>query len=131
MIGVGEGHHELSHHQGRAETLAKIAKIDRYLVEQLAYFLTQLKSVSEGDEHLLHHAMVLYGSGLSDGNRHDHHNLPIVLAGRGGGTLRSGRHVRVDRETPLNNLFLSLLDRAGAKVDKLGDSTGRLTVVDA
>jgi hypothetical protein len=131
MIGVGEGHHELSHHQGRAETLAKIAKIDRYLVEQLAYFLTQLKSVPEGDEHLLHHAMVLYGSGLSDGNRHDHHNLPIVLAGRGGGTLRSGRHVRVDRETPLNNLFLSLLDRAGAKVDKLGDSTGRLTVVDA
>jgi hypothetical protein len=87
--------------------------------------------VPEGDEHLLHHAMVLYGSGLSDGNRHDHHNLPIVLAGRGGGTLRSGRHVRVDRETPLNNLFLSLLDRAGAKVDKLGDSTGRLTVVDA
>jgi hypothetical protein len=74
--------------------------------------------------------MILYGSGISDGNRHRHDELPIVLAGRGGGSIKTGRHIKIDSETPLNNLFLSMLDRVGAKVDELGDSTGRLKEID-
>ena len=74
--------------------------------------------------------MILYGSGLSDGNRHRHDELPIVIAGKAGGTIKAGQHIRMNKETPMNNLFLSMLDRVGAKVDKLGDSSGRLTVLD-
>jgi hypothetical protein len=130
MIGIREGHHELSHHGNKPEMTSKIQQIDRYLVGEFAYFLQQLKSVPEGAGTLLDNCLIMYGAGLGDGNRHDHHNLPIVLAGRGGGTLRTGRHLRMERETPLNNLFLSLLDRVGASVEQLGDSTGRLTVID-
>jgi hypothetical protein len=75
--------------------------------------------------------MIVYGSGLSDGNRHSHHDLPIVMAGRAGGTIKTGRHIRLKQETPLNNLFLSLLDRMDAKVEKIGDSSGRLKELDA
>jgi hypothetical protein len=126
MVGVNDGHHELSHHQNNAEKMAKIQKIDAFLASQFAYFLEQLKSIPEGQGTLLDNCMILYGSGLSDGNRHNHHDLPVLLAGRAGGTIRTGRHIKFERETPMNNLFLSMLDRVNARVEKLGDSSGRL-----
>ena len=125
-IDVPDGHHDLSHHGGDDVKLAKISRINRFHVEQLAYLLQRLKSVPEGDGNLLDHSMIVYGSGLSDGNRHNNENLPILLAGKGGGTIDPGRHVVFPTETPLNNLYLSLLDRMGAPVDFIGDSTGRL-----
>ena len=131
MVGVNEGHHQLSHHQNNAEKIAKLQKIDQFLVGEFAYFLRQLQAVPEGQGTLLDQCMVLYGSGLSDANRHSHHALPILLAGRGGGTIQTGRHLRMPDETPLNNLFLSMLDRVGADVESIGDSSGRLTVIDA
>jgi hypothetical protein len=126
QINVPDGHHNLSHHGNNAEKLDKIRRINRYHVEQLAYFLERLKSIPEGDGSLLDHCMIVYASGISDGNRHNNENLPVLLAGRGGGTIETGRHVRYDEETPMTNLFLSMLDRMGAPVDAMGDSTGRL-----
>jgi hypothetical protein len=123
---VPDGHHDLSHHQGNPEKLAKLGKIDRFHVEQLAYLLQRLEAIREGEGTLLDHCAILYGSGLGDGNRHNHDNLPVLLAGRAGGTIRAGRHVRFDGETPMANLFLELLDRVGVGVDRFGDSTGRL-----
>ncbi|RIK82764.1 MAG: hypothetical protein DCC67_06770 [Planctomycetota bacterium] len=125
-IEVAEGHHSLSHHQGDAEKQAKIAKINRYHVEQLAYFLERLDSIPEGDGTLLDHALVVYGGGLGDGNAHNHDDLPVLLAGAGGGALQTGRHMRYPKATPLMNLYLSMLDVCGIDVDALGDSTGRL-----
>ena len=125
-IGVPDGHHNLSHHQNNPEKLGKIKEINRFHVEQLAYLLDRLASVPEGDGTLLDNSMILYGSGLSDGNRHNNENLPVILAGRGGGTIDTGRHVRYEVETPMCNLFLSMLDRVGASLDAMGDSTGRL-----
>ena len=125
-IGVPDGHHNLSHHGGDPKKHAKIREINRFHVQQLAYLLERLKAIPEGDGTLLDNCMVLYGSGLSDGNRHNHHDLPVLVAGRGGGTLRTGRHLRFDQETPMNNLFLSMLDRMDAPLDFIGDSTGRL-----
>jgi hypothetical protein len=126
FIGVPEGHHDLSHHGNDARKLDKIAQINRFHMEQFAYLLGKLKSVREGDGTLLDHSMVVYGSGNSDGNRHNHDDLPILLAGKGCNTIRTGRHVRYTNETPLNNLWLAMLDRMGTSVDHLGDSTGRL-----
>jgi hypothetical protein len=131
MVGVTDGHHALSHHRNEDDKVQKIQKIDEYLVSQFAYFLDKLQSIKEGEGTLLDHSMILYGSGISDGNRHRHDDLPIVLAGRAGGTIKTGRHIKIHEETPLNNLFLSMIDRAGAKVDELGDSTGRLKEIDA
>ncbi|MBC7856015.1 MAG: DUF1552 domain-containing protein, partial [Pirellulaceae bacterium] len=125
-LGVKEGHHDISHHGRNKEKQEKIAKINKHHVEQFAYFLGKLKSAKEGDRSLLDNCMVMYGSGIADGDAHAHHDLPIVLAGRGGGTIKPGRHVRYENKTPLTNLYLSLLDRMGASTDKLGDSTGRL-----
>lgn len=126
FIGVSEGHHDLSHHGGDKEKQAKISQINQFHASQLAYFLGKLKSIPEADGTLLDHAMIAYGSSLGDGNRHNHDNLPILVAGRGCGALSPGRHIRYEKETPLNNLWLSLLDRLGATVDGLGDGTGRL-----
>lgn len=125
-IDVPDGHHDLSHHGGNKEKLEKIARINNLHVQQLAYFLSRLKSVQEGEGNLLDNSMIVYGSGLSDGNRHNNEDLPILLAGRGGGTLEPGRHIKFRRETPMANLFLSLLDRMDVNVDRFGDSTGRL-----
>lgn len=126
MIGVSEGHHELTHHQNDPQKIAKVAKINTFHVEQFAYLVGKLKSVPEGEGTLLDNCMIAYGSAIGDGNRHTHHDLPILLAGSGGGSIRSGRHVRYARETPLNNLWLAMLDRIGAPTEKLGDSTGKL-----
>jgi hypothetical protein len=129
MVDVNDGHHHLSHHGNNVEKMKKIQKIDRYLVDQFAYFLAKLRSIEEGDGTLLDHSMIVYGSGLADGNGHHHHNLPIVMAGGGGGTITTGRHLSYlesSQEMPLNNLFLSMLERIGASVERLGDSNGRL-----
>jgi hypothetical protein len=125
-IGISDGHHDLSHHRRNEEKIAKIQKINLFHIEQLAYLLDKLKAVKEGDGTLLDSCLISYGSGNSDGNRHTHHDLPILLMGNGGGTLKPGRHVRYERNTPLNNLWLSLLDRVGVRVERFGDSTGRL-----
>ena len=112
-IGVPDAHHGLTHHKGDAEKIADIAKINRYHMEQFAYFIGKLHSTPDGDGSLLDHSMVVYGSGLADGNRHTHHDLPVLMAGRGCGTLKPGRHIRFPKETPMTNLYLSLLDRLG------------------
>ncbi len=126
FIGVRDGHHDLSHHGGDEEKKGKIAKINRFHATQFAYFIDKLKSIKEGEGSLLDNCMIVYGSGLGDGNRHNHDNLPVVLAGRGGGTIQSGRHIQFERETPMTNLFLTMLDRVGAPTERLGDSTGLL-----
>ena len=125
-IGVGEGHHHISHHNNRRDWKEKLAKIDRFYVEQYAYFLEKLRSIPEGGGNLLDNSMIVYGSGISDGNRHDHDNLPIILAGKGGSTLKTGRHLNLNDDPPMSNLFLSMLDRMGVEEPRFGDSTGRL-----
>jgi hypothetical protein len=124
-IGVADGHHDVSHHGKQAEKLAKKKLIDTFHVEQLAYILGKMKSVREGDKSLLDSTTLIYGAGISDGDWHNHFNLPILVAGRGGG-FKTGQHYVFPERTPLNNLFVTMLDRVGVKVDKLGDSTGRL-----
>jgi hypothetical protein len=128
-IGVSEGHHDLSHHGGDPKKHAKIRVINRFHVEQFAYLLGKLKAIREGEHSLLDNLMLVYGSGISDGDRHNHDDLPIILAGKGSGTLTPGRHIKYSPQ-PLNNLFLSMLDRMGVSIDSLGDSTGRLTKLD-
>jgi len=127
QVGVSEGHHDLSHHGGNRDKQAKISKIDQFHTTQLAYFLDRLAETKELDGTLLDHSMVLYGSGLGDGNRHNHDNLPIMLAGKANGTLKTGRHVKYDRDTPLTNLYRAMLTRMGVKAPKFSDSTGELS----
>jgi hypothetical protein len=128
--GVPEGHHDMSHHGGSKTKKAKIQQINQFHIEQVAYLLGKLQAVREGSGTLLDNCMIVYGSGISDGNRHNHDDLPILLAGKGGGTLKTGRHVRYPKETPLMNLYLCMLDRVGVHVDSFGDSKGRLTGLD-
>jgi hypothetical protein len=126
-IGITEGHHDLSHHRHDEDRVKKLTQIDRWYVEQLAKFLEKLKNTPDVDgKSLLDNSMILYGSGNADGNRHTHVNLPIVLAGGGGGTLKTGRYVNHGSQ-PLCNLFLSLADRMGVTgLERFGDSTGRI-----
>jgi hypothetical protein len=126
FIGVSDGHHNLSHHGNDEEKKAKIAKINQFHTTQLAYLLEKLASVQEGDGTLLDHCMVAYGSGNSDGNRHNHDDLPVLLAGGACGALKTGRHIRYAGETPISNLWVSLLNRMDISVDQLGDSNGEL-----
>jgi hypothetical protein len=126
FIGIKDGHHDLSHHRNDEEKKAKLAQINRFHVTQLGYFLSRLKSVKEGNGTLLDNCLITYGSGISDGNQHLHENLPILVAGRGGGALQSGRHVRVDDKTPMTNLYRSMIETVGAATEKVGDSTGKL-----
>lgn len=127
FLDVPEGHHDLSHHEGKEEKQAKLQKINHFHVTQLAYFLERLRAVREGDQTLLDRSLIVYGSGIADGNAHNHNNLPIILAGKGGGLVKPGRHVAYKDGTPLTNLYLSMLDGAGIHLESLGDSTGRLT----
>ena len=125
-IGLNEGHHQMSHHRNDADKVAKLQKIDQYLIEQFANLIGKMKEVREGEGTLLDQSVLVYGCAISDGNRHKHENLPIVVAGGLGGTIQTGRHVRYD-ETPMTNLFLSIGDRMGLDdVKEFGDSTGRL-----
>lgn len=126
-IGISEGHHSLSHHQGKAAAIDKIARIDRFYMEQFAYLLRGLHLATEADgSTVLDHSMIVYASGLSDGNAHRHDDLPVILAGGGGGRLAPGRHVQLADERPMSNLFVTMLDLVGAPVDRFGDSTGPL-----
>jgi hypothetical protein len=131
FIGVPEGHHDLSHHGNDEAKKKKIKEINIFHTKQLAYFLEKMKAVKEGDGTLLDHSMIVYGSGNSDGNAHNHDNLPILLAGHGCGTIKQGRHIRYPKETPLNNLWISMLDRLDIRGLSLGDSTGALKHLDA
>jgi hypothetical protein len=128
-IGISSGHHDLTHHKNSAEIIDKVQEIDRWYVSHLATFLEKMDATEDVDgKSLLHNSQILYGSGNADGNRHTHHNLPILLAGAAGGAFKNtGRYVRV-KDVPLTNLFLTMSDHMGAKVDSHGDSTGRLTV---
>ena len=126
FINVRDGHHNLSHHGGDPEKKAKIQDINIFHTTQLAYFLTRLKSVKEGDGTLLDHSMIVYGSGNGDGDRHNHDDLPILLAGRGCGTIRQGRSIQYGKETPINNLWVSMLNRMDIRDVQFGDSTGEL-----
>jgi hypothetical protein len=126
--GTGGSHHEFSHHQNRDEKIEPYSKINRWHAEQLAYFLDKLKSIKEGDGNLLDNSMILFGSSFSDGNRHDPNNLPIVLAGSAGGKIKSGRHIAAAKNTPLCNLYVSMLDQMGTPVEAFGDSTEPLSI---
>jgi hypothetical protein len=126
QIGVSDGHHDMSHHGNDREKQAKISKINHHHVSMFAYLIEKLATTPEGEGTLLDNCMVLYGSGIGDGNAHNHDHLPLVLLGRGGGTLASGRHLSYADETPLTNLYLSMLQRVGAPVPSFGDSTGPL-----
>lgn len=126
FINVPEGHHDLSHHGGVAEKQAKLRLINTFHTRQLAYLLGKLNAVPEGDGMLLDHTMIAYGSGIHDGNAHNHEDLPIILAGGGCGTLTPGRHICLKKETPITNLWVSLLNRMDVTVEKLGDSSGAL-----
>jgi hypothetical protein len=129
-IGVGDSHHSISHHQDDAEKLEKIARIDRFYAEQFAYLLRRLHEARGADgRSLLDHSMIVYASGLSDGNRHRHDDLPVILAGGAGGRLATGRHLQLPGEQPMSNLFLTMLDLMAAPADRFGDSTGRLDAV--
>jgi len=126
-IGIAEGHHNLTHHRNDPELIAKVQQIDLWYARHLGNFLTKMEQTKDEDgQSLLHNSMIVYGSGNADGNRHTHTNLPILLAGNGGGTLQPGRYTKTD-STPLTNLFLGMADRMGAQgLERHGDSTGRL-----
>jgi hypothetical protein len=125
-IGVSDGHHSVTHHQNDADKIAKTMKINELHVQSLAYLLDRLKATPDGDGTLLDHSMILYGSSISDGNAHTHHDLPLVLAGGGAVDIKGGRHIRYKEETHMNNLLVTMLDKAGVHADTLGDATGKL-----
>jgi hypothetical protein len=125
---VREGHHDLSHHGNDKNKFAKIRRINRFHIEQVAYLLGKLKSIKEGDKTLLDQSMIVYGSGIGDGNRHNHDDLPILIAGHGGGKLQTGRHIKYAKDTPLMNLYLAMFERFGCPVRSFGDSTGVLSI---
>ncbi len=126
FVGAPGGHHTLSHHGGDAEKIARIRKINRFHAEEFARFVLALDATREGDATLLDSCGIVLGSGISDGDRHNHDDLPVLVAGRLGGAIVPGRHLRLKGETPCCNLFLSLLDAMGAKAAFFGDSTRRL-----
>jgi len=128
QVGVPDAHHPITHHAGEAEKIAKVEKINAYHVTQFAYLLDKMRSTRDGDGSLLDHATLMYGTGMGECNAHDPRNIPLVLAGGGAGTLKGGRHIRYPKETPLANLHLTLLDSFGVNRDRIGDSTGRLTI---
>ncbi len=126
QIGVPDAHHPITHHQQEVEKIAKVVKINHYHVTQFAYLLDKMKATPDGDGSLLDHTIMMYGTGMGDCNAHDPRNIPLVLAGGRSAQLKGGRHIRYAKETPLANLHLTLLDKLGVHLDRIGDSTGRL-----
>ena len=124
--GVAEGHHGISHHLYVPKTLEKLAKINRYHVQMFTYLLDKLRSTPDGEGSLLDHSMIFYGSGLSDSDRHSHENMTALLLGKGAGQIKGGRHIRCPQGTPLANLHLTTLHKMGVRLERFGDSTGRL-----
>jgi len=129
-IDIADGHHPLTHHRNNPEMIEKVTQINCYHARLFAAWVEKLKSVKEGDGSLLDHSMIVYGAGLSDGNRHTHEDLPTVIAGRGNNYLKTGRRMVTRKETPMCNLFLTMMDRMGVRVEDFGDSTGRLEGLD-
>jgi hypothetical protein len=129
-IGIPDGHHPLTHHRNQPEMMDKVAKINQYQMEQFAQWVTKLKGAQEGNGSLLDNSMIVYGAGLSDGNAHTHHDLPTLIAGRGGNYIKAGRRVVYRKETPMCNLFLTMMDRMGTRMDHFGDATGHLNGLD-
>ncbi|MFT7173771.1 MAG: hypothetical protein ACI9NQ_001996 [Paracoccaceae bacterium] len=126
-IGVSEGHHHISHHKRKKDNLDKIQKIDQFYIEQLAYFMQKMKTTEDVDgKSLLHNSMIVYGSGIADGDRHSHDNLPVIVGGNGGGAFTPGRHVDLGEEVPLSNLYVRMLNEFGVDTKRFGDSTGAL-----
>ena len=128
FIGVPEAHHSISHHQNDPVKLAKAAKINAYHIDLLARFAGRLRDIEDGDGTLLDHSMILQGGGLSNSDQHSHIDLPLVLVGGGAGQLKGGRHLRFPKDTPMNNLHMSLLEKVGVPVEKFGDSTGSMNL---
>jgi len=126
FIGINEGHHDLSHHRNNEATKAKIAEINRYHVSHFTYFLDKLKGIQEGAGSLLDNSMIVYGSGIADGNQHSHYDIPTLVAGRGGGSITPGRHLHLGEKVPITNLYISLLERMGVPTEKVGDSTSKI-----
>jgi hypothetical protein len=129
-IGIADGHHPLTHHRNQVELMDKVARINRYHVEQFAAWTAKLKAAHEDEGSLLDNSMIVYGAGLADGNAHTHHDLPTLIAGRGGKFIKTGRRVVYRRETPMCNLFLTMMDRMGVRMDHFGDATGHLNGLD-
>jgi hypothetical protein len=125
-IGFADPYHAVTHHQGDHAKIEKCVKVNTFHIEMFAYFLDRLRSTPDGEGSLLDHSMILYGSPLSDGNLHLTKNLPVLIMGGGAGRLRSGRHVRYPADTPMTNLFLTLLDKLDVHAGTIGDSTGEL-----
>ncbi len=125
-IGIADGHHPLTHHMGNVEMLEKVATINAFHTRLFAEFLAKMKATQDGESNLLDQSMIVYGSGISDGNVHTHDQLPTILAGRGGKFLTPGRHIVYQRETPVANLFATMLERMDVRPEHVGDSTGRL-----
>ncbi len=124
-IGVADPHHPLTHHRNNPEWIEKVTQVNTLHMELFAGFIKKMKTTPDGDGTLLDHSIVVYGSGLSDGNRHTHNDLPVLIVG-GGGELRLNRHIVYPKDTPMTNLYLTLLDRMGVHPEQIGDSTGRV-----
>jgi hypothetical protein len=126
-LGIAEGHHFLTHHMGNQEKISKVAKIEHWYMERFARFLTTLDGMKDADgKSVLDNSMLVYGCAMGDGNRHNHDDLPVVLAGGGGGTVNPGRHLKLPEATPMTNLYVAMLERMGVKAERVGDSTGRI-----
>jgi len=127
-IGIPDPHHPLTHHSGDKEKIAKVTQINMYHAKMFSYYLEKMRSTPDGDGSLLDHSMVVYGGSISDANIHKHEDLPILLIGGGDGRLKGGRHLRYPKDTPVANLFLTLLDNLGVPAESFGDSTEHLSV---
>jgi hypothetical protein len=129
-LGIPDGHHPLTHHRNQPDLIEKVRRINEYHVQQFAGFVEKMKASREGDRSLLDNCMIVYGAGLSDPNAHLHEDLPTLVVGRGGNYFKTGRRVLARRETPMCNLFLTMMDRMGVRMERFGDSTGRLEGLD-
>ena len=128
-IGIPDPHHPLTHHSGDQEKIAKVVQIQTYHAKMFSYFLEKMRSTPDGDGSLLDHMMIVYGGSISDANVHKHEDLPILLIGGGDGSIKGGRHLRYPKDTPVTNLFLTLLDKMGARTENFGDSTGKVDLL--
>ena len=129
-LGIPDGHHPLTHHRNQPELMEKVRKINEYHVQQFASFVEKMKSTKDGDSTLLDNCMLVYGAGLADGNAHLHEDLPTIIAGKGGDYIKTGRRVVYRKETPMCNLFLTMMDRMGVHMENFGDSNGHLEGLD-
>jgi Protein of unknown function (DUF1552) len=129
-IGIPDGHHPLTHHRNLPDLMEKVSQINAYHMQQFSQWVTKLKATRDGDRSLLDNSMIVYGAGLSDGNRHLHEDLPTLIAGKAGGAFKTGRRIVARRETPMCNLHLTMMDRMGVHMEEFGDSTGHLEGLD-